>query len=77
MPMYARSSAQTLVSRLRQFRIGHCPGCGTTVRADDGLGFIGLRIAHAECSLVRANRRRAGDSDPVGAGASEVRRLRW
>jgi hypothetical protein len=74
--MNAVSSAPTLVSRLRQIRIGHCPGCGMTVRADDVLGLIGVRIAHAECALVRAHRLRAGDADPTGAGASGLRRLR-
>ena len=44
-------------THLRQLRIGHCPGCGTTVRADDVLGLIGFHVAHAECSLVRARRR--------------------
>jgi len=47
-------------TKLRQFRIGHCPGCGTTVRADDVLGLIGFHVAHAECSLVRARRLRSG-----------------
>lgn len=39
---------------LRQLRIAHCTGCGTTVRADHVLGLIGFHVAHAECSLARA-----------------------
>jgi hypothetical protein len=71
--MDARSFARALTGRLaasaraatrthvRQLRLGHCPGCGTTVRADDTLGLIGFHVAHAECSLVRAaHRPRAG-----------------
>jgi hypothetical protein len=72
--MDAKSFARALVATLapvplpravarthvRQVRIGHCPGCGTTVRADDVVGLIGFHIAHAECSLVRADRLRSG-----------------
>jgi hypothetical protein len=47
-------------THLRRIRIGHCPGCGTTVRADDVLGLIGFHVAHAECSLVYARRLRSG-----------------
>ena len=56
-PALMRAASRTHV---RQVRIGHCPGCGTTVRADDVLGLIGLHVAHAECSLVRARRLRSG-----------------
>lgn len=30
-----------------------CPVCRTRVRADDALGLVGSRIAHAECALVQ------------------------
>jgi hypothetical protein len=49
-------------THLRRLRIGYCPGCGTTVRADDVLGLIGFHVAHAECSFVYARRLRDGRS---------------
>jgi hypothetical protein len=49
---------------VRQARIGHCPGCGMIVRADDGLGLIGFHLAHAECSRVRPPRSRRGAGRP-------------
>jgi hypothetical protein len=52
-PMLARAA-------VRRVRIGHCPGCGTCVRADDGLGLIGFRVAHAECAVLRAQRLHSG-----------------
>ncbi|MEO8687536.1 MAG: hypothetical protein ABI611_04870 [Solirubrobacteraceae bacterium] len=53
--MRAASPAQ-----VRQLAIGRCPGCGMTVREDDVLGLIDFRVAHAECSLVRARRLQSG-----------------
>ena len=72
--MDARSFARALTAKLaapaltraatrihvRQARIGHCPGCGMIVRADDVLGLIGCHLAHAECSQ--------GPATPVPAG---------
>ena len=29
-----------------------CPICGTRVHADDPIGLVGVRIAHAECTLI-------------------------
>lgn len=49
-----------LRGRVRPFRLGHCPLCGTCVRVDDVLTVIGFHVAHAECSLVRARRFRSG-----------------
>jgi len=52
-------SAAAPRAHMRQVRIGACPVCHTSVRADDALALVGFHVAHAECSTVRARRSEA------------------